>query len=280
MAKLRPLETRISLFPFLSVLTCTIGVLILIITLLAVGHLHAGPLVLATKQQKALQETYVRLHEASEQARTDIDDHNNLIAQAELLETQMRQLQQELERVQDRHSQYKLKVEELQRLNDELNRRTVDISDLEGRLQDARASRQALQKKVDDLPEPGTVRVVASRRYAGGVPDQVSSRRPVFLECRKEGIVCHPGTSVITESQIESGSALQSLLDSAASSGNNGTLLVFLVRPDGVPTYDKAARRVRQRENVRWGLLPVPGAGPIDLSVFFPATHGAVDSGD
>lgn len=279
MAKLRPLETRISLFPFLSVLTCTIGVLILIITLLAVGHLHAGPLILATKQQKALQETYVRLLEAIEQARMDIDDHNNLIAQAELLAARMEQLRQELERVQDRHTQYKLKAEELQNLNDELNRRKVDVADIEGRLQTAHASRQALQKRVDELPAPGTVRIVASRRYTAGASAQASSRKPVFLECRKDGIVRHPAMQVIPESQIESGAGLQSLLDSAASYGSEGSLLVFLVRPEGVATYDEAARHVRQRKDVRWGLLPVPGAGPIDLSVFFPARK-ARGSGD
>jgi hypothetical protein len=44
-------------------------------------------------------------------------------------------------------------------------------------------------------------------------------------------------------------------------------IVIFLIRPDGVKVFDEAARVARER-NARFGHLPVPVQGPLDLSRF------------
>jgi hypothetical protein len=193
---------KISLFPFLSVLCSIIGVLMLVITCIALGQIEAGA------SSKAGEELRAARERAKEHAALGKEAEKVLQAAAQHTEEQGRQLKQKL---------------------------NVPLAAIQI---------QPRGKGVD--------------------------RKPIFIEAAADRLIIHPSKQVerqeIPAPVIQDSKALGKLLDRAREEKDRVTV-VFLIRPEGVMTFLLAELEAKKRD-VKVGKLPVPGDGPIDLSLF------------
>ncbi|MBX3414062.1 MAG: hypothetical protein KF708_15350 [Pirellulales bacterium] len=246
-------DDGISLFPFLSVLACVIGLFTLLITAFAVVQIDTDGVAQAEELEHL--------------------DSELVAADAELAELEAQS------------AAAGEKVQELARLQAELNKITAQLDQLKARLPadespvDIEALRNqikaieeeiaklkeqvgALEKQVADLPEPPKGAVVEIRPGGTGVDIE-----PTFVECRSDSIVLLDAEPPkrIPRSEIATNADFLAAL--AHISRGEKRSVIFLLRSDAIDVY-YAAADVARRNYARNGKLPVVGQGEIDLSVF------------
>lgn len=181
-------ELSPSLFPFLAVLLCTVGALVLILVLV-VGQSQASVKEAADTRAERTAElrTQVELvRDSFEQAREEIQleiEKKRMSLQG--LEKQTAGLLNELEELQKTGKLIEKK------LTDDTSSEAADeqLSELEKELQEAA---QKLKSKLDK--PTGDKPVFAIIPYTG---NNGTHRRPIYLECRADGIVIQPEGVVI-----------------------------------------------------------------------------------
>jgi hypothetical protein len=89
----------------------------------------------------------------------------------------------------------------------------------------------------------------------------------LFLECKGGNVILRPEGTVVSGSDLDKSSAFQERVSRAEKDRDRGVILVVLIRSDGVKTFDRANKILSSR-NLRYGYLPIPGSGDIDLSAF------------
>ena len=88
------------------------------------------------------------------------------------------------------------------------------------------------------------------------------------MECNGSGIIIHHRVKPI---HISAGSigldvGYDDFLRHVASTPK--AMVIFLLREDGLASYNRAAGWAESRFNVKHGKLPLPGQGEVDLSLF------------
>lgn len=262
MAKPKPNnEEPVSLFPFLSILACLIGVLTFIITGVAISQMDQsqdlaaieriekyGPLVAQLQadareleQLDARVNAQQRLSEQIAQTQAKIEQAKKRIAQQEDRENTLKRaqaIQQQLTKVQ---SQVKSIKPQIAQTREQIGQDQIE-----------------LKKRIEAGKPVGTV-----VRPAGSG----QNLKPHFIECSKDHLILYQGgkqTKIARASFAKDGRYL-GLLDRVAKQEKER--VVFLLRPEGMNTYGVAARIARERQ-CRYGKIPVPGEGPIDLQLF------------
>jgi biopolymer transport protein ExbD len=243
-------DESVSLFPFLDIMACLIGILVLMITA-------------ATLAQIARDEEDTKDAEA--------------IQRAEARVTEYRAIRKELiVEVQER-KQLERQINEAETIREQLEELRAEAARLE-----------AVQQKIEELSDPETDKkiedlkrqlvelrtVLANRKEAMAeaeiqiVPSGTGyDLSPTFVECASSALVLHDGPDPVTIplSRLTRSEAFQKLLDDVKQRPK-GTV-VFLVRPDGARAYS-AARNIARRNYVTNGKLAVAGHGKLDLSLF------------
>lgn len=247
-------EEAVSLFPFLSILACLIGVLTFIITGVAISQMdqsedlaaveriekHA-PLVDQIKQDQA----------ALDQLRARHDVQSQLTQQI----AQARQRRDELARLQQNKKQVDALKAQLSQVNQQINELKPELAQHNSKVKQSQAE---IDRRIKANLAVGTV----VRSSGSGV-----DLKPNFVECGPGYIVIHAGgkQTKVLHSKITKDPAYLGLLDRIAQLEKER--VVFLLRPEGVGMYGLASRIARERR-CRYGKIPVPGEGPIDLSNF------------
>jgi len=254
-------KKQVSLFPFLDILACVIGNLILIITTVVLEQADTEPVAEAARID-AIQTEVERNTEAEQR------------------------LQQELERLQEQLGANVRQLAELRRRLDEakkaaaearkqLRETTRDVPRLDEALV---ASQQRLAEQVRKLAEDIT-RIRAEIEERRRPPEQAIALLPasqaeekttvpsrtVFVEVAKDGLVVHEGDEPwkVARDRIGDTPRLQELF--AGLKGDERAIVTFLLRPDALdvlPAADQAARKA----GARTGKVPLPGDGVLDLS--------------
>lgn len=246
-------DDGISLFPFLSVLACVIGILTLMITAMALAQMDTAGVASAEEFEQV----------AAELATVDaeLEQLETRAANASAQHQELLQAQRELGEL-----TAKLDKARASMLPDvetvDLESRQVDLKALEeeyARLQEQVAS---LEKQVAALPAPPEGAVVEIRPGGTGIDIE-----PTFVECRADSIVLHDADPPkrIVRAEIATNPEYLALLDEVAAREKRS--VIFLVRSDGIDVYNQASQVARGRY-ARNGKLPVIGQGKIDLSVF------------
>jgi hypothetical protein len=249
-----------SIFPFLSVLACAIGVLALMLGMLAPGHAEVRSVELSAEQLTQ----YSTLAEDIEFADIDIDRLAKRYDAAEDVHSQLEKAELQLAELQKRHT------EEQQRMKSAAERRShllsqadtlkLEIERLEPRLQNIEEKTKRLEADLEERRQPRPDPANRIRQYL-----VTRGIAPVFVECRSEGVVLYEADEplAVPLAGLRKNPDYLALLDRVASTPEG--VVVFMVRSDAVPTYF-AARDVAREESCRNGKLPLPGTGPIDLS--------------
>ncbi len=251
-------EETVSLFPFLSILACVIGVLTLMITALALS------------QMDNQDDAWKRAEE--------FEQHQK---QIEAKQEEIDQVKDQIEDISKLNRDLILALEELKKLKQEKNKLPNDISPeekvkllaeanrLEKRIEEIKDDPMELQKEIDKLKKELNKRenpVAAEVRIQpGGTGVDL---KPTFIECTKTGIVVLDGSAKslrVRRDDLRKSLPFVELLDKIGAQ-KKGTV-IFLVREDAVYTYNIASSVARSRYCPN-GKLPVEGNGKIDLSKF------------
>ena len=256
-------DNDVSLFPFLSILACIIGVLTLMISTLALSQMDTKAVAAAENyekleaefdaRQKELADLEQRLKEASEtfDATADKDQQELARLKKELDESQslflaaQQQTKSLDEKKLDNAAAGKQKLDELQ----------VELKSHQDQI--AQLQKQLDEKKLP--PEEAEFSVLPGGSGVGVIPR--------FVECTDNSLVLHqPGGQVtVRAGNMESDKELLKTLNDVA--GNPDAKVIFLVRSNGVHVFYRA-KRLADELGVPAGKLPVLGQGRINLQHF------------
>ena len=246
--------TTVSLFPFIAVLICTMGALIVLLVLVVQqARVQADTITTEREVQDTVsQEERKRLLQEQE----DLDWQRSILEQqrAELnkkmaeerlrlshLEEHIRRLEDKLRRVQEEA----VELESLQSGDtEELSAQQAEIQRLQAEIQ---RERDALEAARDEAARKQKSFTIIAYRGPNG-----TRRRPIYIECRESGIILQPEGIVLNAADFSGPLGPGNPLDAAlrtirehwqhvegeASKGEPYPLLV--VRPDGATAYSMA----------------------------------------
>ena len=256
----------VSLFPFLSILACLIGILTLMISVMS---------------QLNTPDTAGQTEEDINRAKK----RTQLITLAEGLEVEIVDLD---ERIKKERSSAAL-LQKLREQRATAEKKLQELGKMQGQSPDAlrKATEQhrqeiaSLVKKKQEL-EKKTKEIrdeINTRKSAPDPPKSVQIRpggsgnnRPsavFFVECDDKGITLirkgHKPQRVPTE-QITKSSDYRNFLTKIKSVRD--PMVLYLIRRTGYSTYRWAAHEAIEKHGIRTGKLPLPNDGELDLSLF------------
>ena len=279
MARRKKKKQEISLFPFLDILACVIGNLILIITAVVLESVDTDKLAdlfqneAIQKQTEENLEAIRGLEERLEKLKQDSSSSDSRVQKAQ-------QQLVEAERAQREAKGRLLNVPPPPPPPDdegtsELKKRKLEIKEILAEMKRIEAKIADKKKKPDQ-----TISILYANKGRGGV------RRPFFVEAAKNELVLLPNALdyvnlfdtekpiKIPVAKIGSDKSFKKLLDYVLTHlGKTGllrrqrdTIITFLVRPEGVNSYRAAKKVVDQYEKTNEKLLVVrilPSGAPV-----------------
>lgn len=260
----RSADDDISLFPFLSIIACVIGVLTMMIATLALAQTDT-PDIAQIEQYEQSQKDLAKMEERVEELKREIAVSNSaaleLRDQKKLLDMTLDDLQallEELEQVEKELAE-QLKVEIVIPPIDPRARETVS---------DMQAEAEALKEQIAQLEAEISERTNKSEANVTVLPQGSGLNfKPHFVECAAGAIVMHTLTPPkrIRAADMARDQDFIALLELVVNGKDDS--IVFLVRSDALGTF-RAAKRLCDQREIRNGKIPVVGKGRIDLSAF------------
>jgi len=263
----------LSLFPFLSILTCLIGTLTMLIALLAMQQVSKTDAdkqkIEASEQERLNAETrlsdYNTLKNKIQKDKGVIAELKTLLKQKEekrkaLLEALERLSKENASRLDERAKRNKAanKAEELMmelnRAKDKITKMTAEIERLKKEIAEKDALRATKTKK-----SLSTVMVRPSGSRSG--------LTPTFVECGKDSVVIYEpeGKKRISASVLKTDQVFNELLANVKATEQK--TIIFLIRREGLWTFRTASMQA-DGAGARYGKLPIVGDGVLDLSLF------------
>jgi len=241
-SKRRSDNTAPALFPFLAVLLCTIGALVLILVI-TVTNSHASARRDAALAMEEVKDSSDLVEVVSEE----------LEAQRESLKSKIERRRRDLADIEDHIDRLNKNLEQLgermDRIQSETSETEASLSEKSERLAKLRTEIDAKKKELLDEIEKQKQRkpAFAVIPYVG---NNGTSRRPVYLECSKDGVIVQPEGILISSKDLKPPLGPGNPLDAAlrvlrlAYQQRDATFGItqppyplLLVRPDGIHTY-------------------------------------------
>lgn len=255
MARRRPQEITISLFPFLSILACTIGVLTLVIMSLSLSQIAKG----RENEDVARAEEGAAIKKRIAEMRDEISElgkSQSLAVKKIELEAELAKLEDDLDSPGDtpEEPEVQSKLAEVEKSIAARQREKQELEEKKRKLEDELARFEELKKKPKVLIQP-----------SGGS----SKIRPQFVEVRKDGIVIHAVSKSIPVklAQLATNADYKTLVNYVKAGEERGRTIVFLIRQDALGVYHRA-REVALAGGASVAKLPLLGEGPVDLAAF------------
>ena len=279
MARRQKKKQEISLFPFLDILACVIGNLILIITAVVLESVDTDKLADLFQNeaiQKQTEENLATIRGLEERLEKLKQDSNSSDSRVQKAQQQL----VEAERMQREAKGRLLNVPPPPPPPDdedtaELKKRNLEIQEIIAEMKRIESKIADKKKKPDQ-----TISILYANKGRGGV------RRPFFVEVKKDNLVLLPNeldykNLFDTEKPIKvpvakmaGDKSFKKLLDYVLTHlGKTGllrrrrdTIITFLVRPEGVNSYRVAKKVVDQYEKTNEKLLVVgilPNGAPV-----------------
>lgn len=266
-----------SLFPFLAVLVCTLGTLILLLALVAQNAT-------TTAEQQARSEQIAESTATSEQPPR---------LMAETVETMLREERFRVEQLVAFRDQQTAELEErrdeLTYLEDQMDRLRVKLRAISDEVERATGTQQTqsiddatlveLRRRIDserDAVEELRAQSASSSPRVVIVPHKGpngTDRRPIYLECNRDGVTIWPEGSQISMAELNDAAYSANPLDAALRTVRLHAMQhygdpispypLLLVRPDGIESYAAARRAMRDWDD-QFGYELVPGE--VDLA--------------
>lgn len=253
-----------TLFPFLAVLVCTLGTLILLLALVAVDAEKSAKAAVQEQAQAAVLATEEEVWEAE-----------RLIAHRDSQTAQLQRKHGELAHLEDH----------IRRLRDQLHSLRTEIEAANSSSEDPAAKTSEALAELQKAIESETQRIETLREEHEGRPPRVvivpyqgtngTDRRPIYVECTDSAIVIQPEGVRITASALDGPIGPGNPLDAALRAVRTHwqkldpqappPYPLLLVRPDGVHAY-ATARIAMETWDDQFGYELIPK----DLELAFP----------
>ncbi len=243
----------ISLFPFLAVLICTMGALIVLLVLvMQQARVHAETVATARQSGDAAEQARLaeqrQLQAEDEQWRGDIlrEQREQVLAQLAEKRLQLAHLEEHIREIQQRFADLQDEVGNMQQLSatEQADRAALlaEKERLVASIAEAERAVEAAQKRAAERPRTFTI-----IPYPG---PNGTERRPIYIECTEQGIVLRPENIVLSPDDFEGPLGPGNPLDAAlrtmrefymqhAPTGSEPYPLL-IIRPDGVGAYAAA----------------------------------------
>jgi len=245
----------VSLFPFLSILACLSGALVVMICVLAI--------VQVTNSGSAAAKTNPLVTEMQgiQRQLNEFRSITDLMSTIEKAEKRLILLQ---ELVQDASTTDAL----LARLEAEIRNMKIVIDGLQ-------KDKPPLQKEIAKLKEELVERRIdpallkPAIRVQGGGSGFAVGRRLFVVEANHDSITIHKSKDDrfrVAAATIGADKDYNDFLTEVA--GHKNHLMLFLVRTDGMKSHDLGAGWAQQQFKLATSKLPIPGQGKVDLSEF------------
>ncbi|TAE90803.1 MAG: hypothetical protein EAZ81_08780 [Verrucomicrobia bacterium] len=249
MSRRQSSSAGVSLFPFLSILACLIGVLTMMIKII----------------------TDIKAQETTGRDEQEM----NRAKQHQQLRVQIKKQQQEIEKIKAVLKERNAALVELSELE---NKRIVLRKKLADEKAKPKDSDKALQKLLEQLIDQ-----IANLRKDKIKPDTkpqpvrinpagsglTANTQLLFIECNKNGLVIldkNGSKTNVSAATITTDGNLAAAFNRTKSAREH--LVLFLIRADGSATFRTAGAHAETKFGLRIGKLPVPTQGEIDLSLF------------
>ncbi len=257
-----------SLFPFLSILVCLIGVLTLMIVGVSIAQMNTPDIDELLKNQDKLEEVKKELTEL-EKKKAELQ---KLIKMAEGIRKQLNDALKKLRELE----QMKQQADQQEKLAAQAVELLAEIQRLEKRIAQLTKELDDLLKKIAKLEEELAKRekkpVPVVQIQPSGSEKLLNGKiRPTFVETTKEGVRIHTpqGETFVTNRDLRNDDkAFMQLLKE--SDERSDRMIIFLIRSDAVRTFD-TAKRLADKSHAYNSRLPIVGQGRVDLSLFFKA---------
>ena len=264
---------EVSLFPFLSILACLIGALVMIIVVLVVSQTKKAAGRDPEEVQRAIDAK--RIQKELEERKEDATKVKEMLA---ILEKQEKEIEEKRQRfiklrklldtskdVQDRNKEISLQLQK------ELDDLMIEIDGLKKQQAETKKEIEALMAEIkkrqippDKKPPPVIVQPSGS-----GMPE---GTKVFFVEATGGGLKILKAwgeedyrLSAQAEVVVADAAYTHFLTELAK---DPKSLILFLIRDDGAGAFNNGAGRAESDFNVRVGKLPIPGRGDLQLSMF------------
>ncbi len=255
-----------SLFPFLSILVCLIGVLTLMIVGVSIAQMNTPDIDELLKNQEKLEEVKKELTEL-EKKKLQLQE---LIKMAQGIKEQLNDALKKLRDLEE----MKKAAEQQEKLAAQAIELLAEIQRLEKQIKQLTKELQEIQKKIakleEELKKRQEIPVPEVQIQPSGSEDLRNGKiRPTFVETTKEGVRIHTpeGQTFVTNRDLrnEDKAYMQLVKESDE---RKDRMIIFLIRSDAIKTFD-TAKALADKNHAYNSRLPIVGQGRVDLSLFF-----------
>ena len=263
---------EVSLFPFLSILACLIGALVLIIVVLVVAQ--AGKAEGRTPQEIKMAQDFQRMEKEIEERKKIDQDIEKKIEELEKLQQEVKEKEErwvKLRKLLDSSAEVQeqnLKIS--QELQKELDDLLLEIEGIQKAMKESEKEIAALKAELEKRKVPDTKEVppVVVQPSGSGMSDDT---KVYFVEAAGGSlkVVGAWGEDYRLSAKPEvvvADHAYNYFLSEVAK--NPKALLLFLIRDDGQGAFNNGAGRAEADYGIKVGKLPIPGKGQLDLAFF------------
>ena len=264
MAKRRGDSPGISLFPFLSILACVIGVLTLMIAAMTLSQVAVDRKDQDDEQAQKRLDEYRAAQARAQKATEEIDSLQARLDEAQAMADELEKLRRE---VQARGEAAAKAAAAAKAQRDQREALLAQAQQLQKEAAAKQAEQEQIQKEIlslkAELAQRKDVQEGVVQVHPGGTGTDIQG---CFIECAASHLVIHEGEPVVVKrDEMSQDQRLLALLDRIAKQPDHA--VIFLVRSDAVYTYQLAANLARSRY-ARHGKLPIHREGKLDLSLF------------
>lgn len=249
-------KQAVSLFPFLDILACVIGNLILIIATVVLEQVDTQPVAEAA-----------RLDTLEEEAKQEEAKAAALQRQLDELRQRSGAATERLEEVRGKIADAKQRIRDAEARVREATRPVQRPPDVAAALKQLEAKRTELKAQIDAIERQIAARQKPPEQMIAVLPSggRAGPQKGVFVEATKDGLVIHDGKSPwrVPTGRIASDPKFKELLDKVK--GDADAIVTFLVRSDGLRAL-AVGQQVTAAVGVRSGRVPLPGDGDLDLT--------------
>ncbi len=265
--------SEVSLFPFLSILACLIGALVMIIVVLVISQTEKAEGRTVEEIQRA--QDYINIKKEIEQRQQQAAQVKEKLAMLEKIKEDLEDRRQRFARLRRLLDSSKEVQEQNKEISQQLQK---ELDDLMVEIEGLKKQQAASKKEIEELMAMIEERKIPKDREPPPVQVQPSgsgmseNTKVYFIEAAGGGLkLLQPWSeedyrlSARPETVVADHAFNHFLLELQK---DKNSLILFLIRDDGYGAYNNGAGRAESDYGIRTGKLPIPGRGPLQLDLF------------